>query len=86
LLAPINWILAIGGFVALLGLNAYPCCVGFAAGRFFREQAESKTYRRNVDHWLGEWEARAEDELPDEVYDLRRLANDPQPGDSADEP
>lgn len=68
------------GFISAFSVSAYPQCIGYAAGRYFRDEEEHKRYSRNVDKWLSEWEYR--DEESDNEFNLADLDSDWNSGES----
>jgi hypothetical protein len=62
LLFPGPTIVVLASYIAVVLTNAYPVCIGFAAGRFFMEQASKKRFSKNVDDWLSEWESQRGDQ------------------------
>lgn len=75
LLLPATEFMVFSAFVSLHILNTYPCVIGFATGRHFKTVDERNAFRRNVDHWLSEWECSDADGI-DEA-ELKRLTELP---------
>lgn len=73
LLLPAPAMMTFSMFFGIMSVGAYPCCIGFTAGRYFREKEENRQYSRNVDRWLADWECEPDEELAHMDVDLKDL-------------